>query len=335
MNQARRRTIGSAWLAAAAVLLSLAPAAAARLVDRVVAVVNGEVILWSEVDALAAASIAEIPAALPPDQAATRQGEIRRQALDTLIDSLLVRQQIREAKITVSDEEVDAEIKRVMELNKLSEQQLVEALKLHEGKTLVQFKEDRRKDMEQQKLIDLQIRSNPELKGRLQVGEKDVEEAYRSQYQSVTSTEKVRARHILFTLAAGISAEEEAKVRARAEEVLKQLRAGGAFEELAKQHSEDPSGALGGDLGFFRRGDMVGEFDTQAFSLKKGEISDLVRTPYGFHIIQVTDRVTEGPRPLAEVANEIRGRLQRERFMRVLQDWVADLRTKATLAIKL
>jgi parvulin-like peptidyl-prolyl isomerase len=316
------------------VLLLLAPAGA-RVVDRVVAVVNEEIILQSEVDALCAPALADLPATLPLDEAVKRKGEIRKEALDSLIENLLVRQQIREHKIIVADDEVNDEIKRVMELNKLSEQQLLEALKLHENKTLEQFKEDRRRDMEQQKLIDVQIRSNPELKGRLQVTEKDVEDAYQTQFLSVGSTEKIRASHILFSIPAGATPEQEAEIRAKAERVLAEIKAGGSFEELAKQHSEDPSSALGGDLGFFRHGDMVGPFDTAAFALKKGEVSELVRTQFGLHLIKVTDRAMEGPRPLAEVQNEVRARLQRERFQRVLQDWIEDLRRRSNVITRL
>lgn len=322
--------------ALALVVLGLGSASVfGRLLDRVAAVVNGETILYSEVERFCQSALDDVPATLPLEQTVQRRQEIRKQALDTLIDDLLVRQQIRQHKVTVADDEVEQEIKRVMESNKINEQQLVEALRMHEGKTIAEFKDERRRDMEQQKLIDLQIRSNPEIRGRLQVGEKDVEDAYLTQYQSVGSTEKVRASHILFNLPVTATPVEQAAVRARAEKVLEQLRAGGSFEELARANSDDPSSGQGGDLGFFRRGDMVAAFEQAAFGLKKGETSGLVQTQFGFHIIKATDRAAEGPPPLEKVRDEIRARLQRDRFQRVMREWIDDLRQRATISIKL
>jgi peptidyl-prolyl cis-trans isomerase SurA len=318
-------------------LLALAATAPAwgRPLDRVVAIVNDEVILLSELDRLCLEATQEVPSSLPAEEAKQRKKEIRQQALDSLIESTLIRQQVREHKVMVLDQEVDDEIKRVMDLNHLTREQLIEALKTHEGKTIDQFKEDRRRDMEQQKLIDLQIRDNPELKGRLQVSEKDVMDAYQSMFQSAGANEKVRASHILFSFPPNASAAEDVAIQKKAARVLQELRSGASFEETAKKISDDPSSTAGGDLGFFRRGDMVPAFDRAAFGLKVGELSGLVKTQFGIHIIKVTDRIVEGPRPLQEVENEIRGRLQRERFQRVVQDWLDGVRQKAAISIKL
>ncbi|MDA2935465.1 SurA N-terminal domain-containing protein, partial [Acidobacteria bacterium AH-259-D05] len=111
---------------------------------------------------------------------------------------------------------------------------------------------------------------------------------------SIPEKEAVRARHIL------ISSETPDAVE-KGEKILKQLREGGDFAELAKEHSEDEGSAVaGGDLGFFGRGQMVPEFENMAFSLEPGEISDLVATDFGFHIIKVTDVKTVDTRSIAE-----------------------------------
>jgi len=109
----------------------------------------------------------------------------------------------------------------------------------------------------------------------------------------------VRARHILFKLAEGAPAEEEKKIRERAEFVLGKAKGGADFAALAKEFSQDPSGPAGGDLGWFTAGQMVPEFEQAAFSLGKGQVSDLVRTQFGLHVIKV-EEVREAGSPAFE-----------------------------------
>jgi peptidyl-prolyl cis-trans isomerase D len=109
----------------------------------------------------------------------------------------------------------------------------------------------------------------------------------------------VRARHILFKLAEGAAADEEKKIRERAEFVLGKAKGGADFAALAKEFSQDSSGPAGGDLGWFSAGQMVPEFEQAAFALEKGKVSDLVRTQFGFHIIKVED-VREAGSPAFE-----------------------------------
>jgi parvulin-like peptidyl-prolyl isomerase len=126
-----------------------------------------------------------------------------------------------------------------------------------------------------------------------------------SQYQTPA---QVRASHILFKT----EGKDENAVKAKAEEVLKMVKAPGAdFAALAKKYSEDESNSgNGGDLDYFSRGRMVAEFEQVAFAMKNGEISDLVKTAFGFHIIKMVDNKPEATRPLAEVRTEIEDQLK-------------------------
>ena len=127
-----------------------------------------------------------------------------------------------------------------------------------------------------------------------------VKEVYERETKKVKPVVRVRARHIL------VSTREEA------EKILKELKKGAKFEDLARKYSKDGSKEFGGDLGYFTYDEMVPEFSKVAFSLKVGEVSKPVKTEYGWHIIKVEDRKKIGPRPLAEVAPGIEALLLRQ-----------------------
>lgn len=129
--------------------------------------------------------------------------------------------------------------------------------------------------------------------------EQRAREVYRAETKRFAINEEVKASHILI-----LSTTENAE--AKAAEVLAELKAGKDFEELAKAHSQDPgSGAKGGDLGFFGRGRMVKEFEETAFQLKAGELSGVVKSQFGYHIIKVTERKEPGKQPFEEVRDTL------------------------------
>jgi peptidyl-prolyl cis-trans isomerase D len=154
----------------------------------------------------------------------------------------------------------------------------------------------------------------------------EIEDYYALHQEEYTREEEVRVRHILFKVPENASAEQEAQVRARAEQVVAELRGGADFATLAQQHSEDEATAeKGGDLGLFPQGQMVPAFDEVAFSLPVGQISELVRTPFGFHILRVEDKIEAGVKPLSEVQPEIVAKLRQEKAQEATRDFVEDL----------
>jgi peptidyl-prolyl cis-trans isomerase D len=133
----------------------------------------------------------------------------------------------------------------------------------------------------------------------------DLMTVYNQNLGNFRMPERVQARHILL-MTQGKPAGDEAKIKAKAEDILKQLRAGADFAEMAKKNSEDTgSGAKGGDLGWVTRGQMVPEFEKATFSLKTGVISDVVKTQYGYHIIQVQAHEDARVKPFAEVKDDM------------------------------
>ena len=138
----------------------------------------------------------------------------------------------------------------------------------------------------------------------------DVERAYNDGIEQYTTAEQVRASHILLKT----EGKDDAAVKAKAEDVLKQSKAGADFSELAKKYTEDEASAKnGGDLDYFGRGRMVPEFDQAAFAMQPGQTSDLVKTQYGYHIIKLVDKKPATTRTLADVRQQLTDQLAYER----------------------
>jgi peptidyl-prolyl cis-trans isomerase D len=149
--------------------------------------------------------------------------------------------------------------------------------------------------------------------GEAQVSDAEVQQYYDEHIAEYEKPEQVQARHILFRYPPKATAEDKARVRAHAEEVLAKVKAGEDFAALAKQYSDDSSAAQGGDLGTFTRGKMVPSFERAAFALAPGETSDLVESPFGLHIIKVESKEAARTQPLDEVRTQIVDKLKQQK----------------------
>jgi len=160
------------------------------------------------------------------------------------------------------------------------------------------------------------------LRAKVVVPEADIERTYNNNLEQYTTPEQVRASHILLKT----EGKDDAAVKAKAEDVLKQAKAGADFAELAKKYSEDEQSAKnGGDLDYFARGRMVPEFDQAVFSMQAGQISDLVKTQYGYHIIKMVDKKPGSTRTLAELKPQITDQLAYEKAQAQAADLAASL----------
>ncbi len=184
----------------------------------------------------------------------------------------------------------------------------------------------------EQRKVKMLVLDRDQIKAKITVAAADVDKAYNDNIAQYQTPEQVRASHILLKT----EGKNEADVRKRAEEILKQVKAGGDFAAIARQVSEDDGSKVnGGDLDYFGRGRMVPEFETAAFAMQPGQVSDLVKSQFGFHIIKVTDKKPAATRPLAEVRPQIEDQLKNERTEQQMaaqaRDLAAKLKTPADL----
>jgi peptidyl-prolyl cis-trans isomerase D len=226
--------------------------------------------------------------------------------------------------ITVGDTDVDTEYKKRNEKVKLAVVSFP-ADKFREGVTatdaeIAKYFDDHKDAYrigEKRKIRYVTI-DQEALRAKATVTGQQIERAYNDNIQQYSTPEQVRASHILIKTSG--AAEEDATAKKKAEDLLAQVKKGGDFAELAKKNSQDEGSAVkGGDLDFFSKGAMVAEFDKVAFEMQPGQISDLVKSQYGYHIIKVTDKRAATTKTLAEVRGQIEDQLKLEQAQTAAQ----------------
>ncbi len=164
---------------------------------------------------------------------------------------------------------------------------------------------------------------------KAKVTDKELKDYYEKHKSEFMQPEQVRARHILIKVPAGADKKKWEEARKKALEIRAKLLKGESFSKLAQKYSDDPgSKARGGDLGYFGKGRMVPEFEKAAFALKKGEISQPVKTTFGYHIIKVEDKKPARQRSFKEVEQQIRQKLLRQKQMKLRDELIAKLKKK-------
>jgi peptidyl-prolyl cis-trans isomerase C len=249
-----------------------------------------------------------------------------RGVLDQLIGYKVLLQETRARKVVIPDGEVDARINQIR--GQFPDEAAFTKMLAARNLTLDQVKSDARHDMEISKLID------EEITAKVAVTPEQVNDFYAKNPDQFKQGDSVRASHILISVPKGADAAAKAQARTKAEDVLKEVKAGQDFAALAKQHSADPgSAANGGDLGFFQQGQMVGPFNDAAFSLPPGSTSDLVETDFGFHIIRVAEKKAGRTIPLEEVKPQVEQYLQQRNRQEQTEAFVNALKSKGKIEV--
>ena len=284
-NAARGRALGrAATLFLVSGALAFAGRHSAGAAERIAAIVNNNVILESDVDERFQQAAMRFNVD-PRDTAAT--AKLRKSVLDQLIENQVVIAEGTKLGITVSPAEVSAAVDR--EIGALRERlggadAYQKALK-QEGMTEADLRKRYEPDIRDQLIISRTV--NREVQSKTTVTDAEIRTFFDTNQDSIGKRpEELRLAHILIAFEPDSVSAKRARVKADSLRAL--IAKGRSFEELAKQFSDDPSGARGGDLGEFGRGDMVPEFETVAFSLKLNEVSQPVRTRFGYHLIKVS-----------------------------------------------
>jgi peptidyl-prolyl cis-trans isomerase C len=256
---------------------------------------------------------------------AERRDEILRKALDQLVTYTVLTQETRARKVAVTDAEVESNIKQ-MRAQFQNEQDFVKALGAR-GMSLDKLKADTRIDIGINKMMEAEAATGQA------PADAQVREFYDKNPDKFKQDEAVRASHILFKVEESADAATKKKIKDQAEAVLKQVKAGADFGEMAKKHSADGSAQQGGDLNFFTKGQMVPAFDQAAFAMKPGEVSDIVTTQFGYHIIKVTERRAASTVPFEQVSDRIKEYLTEQQKQQKVEAFIASLKQKAKIEV--
>lgn len=297
----------------------------AKLVDKVVAVVNDAPITKSDVEKfktkLKTGGLVDDALLKTVDTAALQKDE--KLLLNFIIDEKLIDTEVKHKNMEVTIERVEQEIRNIAKGNNISRQQLQTALAA-KGVTISQYQDFIKTSLERQSLIEREVTS------RIRISDEDVSSYYLSKKgPSGTQIFEYSLSHILFMPKNG----GDAAALKRANDVEEKLKNGQSFDKLAEQYSEDPAFSKGGVLGQFKAGEMLKPIEEAVRKIGPGEVTPVVKTSLGYQIIKVTKRTLISDPKLEEEREDIRHTLSVDAFKRQLRLWLNSRRDEATIRI--
>jgi peptidyl-prolyl cis-trans isomerase C len=269
-------------------------------------------------------------ASMPPAIIQQMKRQLRDRILDRMIVEHLLDEQLRAANIVITEQDVITHLRQsgARQQPPLSLED-IKALMEAQGQSFDEVKRQiqNSKGMKYQKLLDTQFA------GKVIVTEEDARKYYSENRVRFERPEQVRASHILVSPDPNAEPNEaKAAAGAKAEDLLRQIKQGGAdFATLAKTSSSCPSSARGGDLGFFGRGKMVPAFEKAAFELKEGQVSDIVETQFGYHIIRVTGHREPEVIEFDQAKDDIMSGLTQQKQRELAEQYIESLKAKASI----
>ena len=248
--------------------------------------------------------------------------QLRQEVIERLITQELLWQEAQRRGVIASDADVDEQLDN-MQSGFDTERAFLFQIEAG-GFTEKSYREDIRQQRSVQRMIA------GELAREVAVSEEEIQAFYNENIEQMTMPEAIRARHILVKLAADDEVAREA-AQDRIATILKELQGGADFVTLATERSDAPGAPQGGDLGYFGRGQMVQPFEEAVFALQPGEISDVVETQFGFHIIRLDERREAQAVPVEEAAERISAYLTQGKLQSAVEDLVDELHANAEI----
>jgi len=310
------------------VSITVPGAAASRIVERIVALVDNEIILLSELEKRGAS------AGVPPAKEEDFMSEARRQqalerVLWQMIDDLLVKKKAGEMKINVENIEVERAIDNVALQNGVSRAGLFEAIR-KQGLTVDGYRRDIRRQLLKHKVMSLKVR------GRVRISDEEARRFYNGQVREVRSGDAFVGAHIVIKVPPSAGAATVAARRRVADKALEKLREGVPFEEVAAEMSEDEGTAQsGGVIGRHMPGEIRPELDRAYLDMEPGEISGPVRSSMGFHILKLIEREASAVMPFSDVRDRIKAQLIEVEMAKQEKLWIEELRRLSYIDVRL
>jgi len=321
--------ISATWkyiIIAAGIFISVP--AIAEIMERIVAVVNGDVITSSELNSAYELYKKRIEETYKGPDKEKVIAENRLLMLNRMTDNMLIDQESKKSQIIIKDEEVTDTINDFISRRKMKMEDLINEL-AKENSSIEAHRKDVKAHLLRMRLL------RREIKSKIAVTEEEIGEYYLKNREAYEGKEAVRIKQILILFPKGADVKTKAKLREGIDTIHKRLLNGEPFDLLAAQFSQQAAAATAGDLGFLEKGLMLPAVESVAFGLKKDEISKVIESPVGLHIIQAIDRRGAGIKPIETVREEIKARLEEEKIDKKYEEWIKELRKKSLIEIKL
>ncbi len=286
---------------------------AAQVEDGIIAIVNSDLIMLSEVQRELASERERIQKDSRGDALARRLKTAEYATLTSMIERKLQLQESKTRGITVTDQEIQQMIRQMKQQGEpIDESNPADMKRVREQLTLL-------------KLVDRDVRS------AVMVADSDVKRYYQEHHDRFALSEEYTLSQILIKPR---SPEDTADAREKVREVMTGLKRGESFEDMALRFSDGPNASHGGNLGLVRQGELLPEIERTVAALVPGGISDVIETSEGFHIMRLEDKTPKQFRPYAQVRNEIQGLVFQQKSEDAFQTWLTNLKNKAYIEIK-
>ena len=316
----------SPWLAAGflfcGLFLASAGIAAAEVIERIVAVVNDEIITEQDLQITMAPVAAQYRTLYSGMELQERLKEAHRDFLQNVIEDKLILSEAKRLQVIVKDDEVDAMMADVR--NKFPTRDVFLKSLEEQGLTEKKLWNRFRDQILTQKLVAFQVKS------KVSVSPGEVSEYYKTHQEEFVEGDKARLQQILIRV--GNRSAEEA--RAFAESLILQLNEGKPFEELARTYSEGAEAKEGGEMGWFERGQLAGEINLEVFVLEEGQVTPPLKSTLGYHIFKVVEKKKFAVKPLPDVRNKIIEVIFKQKLKIRLESWIQDLKKNAYISIR-
>ena len=296
-----------------------------EIYNRVVAIVNADVVTLYELDT----RMKELTGMTPEALKRKSEGQYidtRRKILERLIEEKIAIEKIQELEIKVQPKEVDATIEKVKTDNKLTQEDLVAALK-EQGQTYEQYRKMLKTELERMRLI------NHEVKSKIIIREEELKEYYDQHTDEFSTQGKVHLAMIFLKQEDPADPEESRALKQKARKIIQKIKAGEDFGKLAKEFSNGPGANEGGDLGVFKISELNQEMAATVKDLSSGEVGNPIIGPNGIQIIKVVEKDKGGEKSFDQVKNSISSTLYRKKLDQAYAEWIKDLREKAYVKI--
>ena len=312
------------------VLLSAgATHASAVTVDRIVAIVNNEVITLSELaEATAEAKISRQTKDPDVQGSSDSLTKTQHEILGKMIEKKLELQLARKKGISVSTEELNAALQDIKKRNNFPSDEALKAALAEEHLTFDQYKADLKDQLLILKLVNREVRSG------ILINEAELLDYYKQHPDAFAEPGSFKVSQIFFSLPPDAKPSKASGIETKARQVLELLQKDGNFKELARQYSESPEAVSGGSLGSFKAGHLLPEIDQAIAKLQVGQVSGLVRSSTGLHILRLDERKPARPKPFEEVQEAVREAVYQQRSDELYQRWIKDLWANAYVEIK-